>query len=218
MLVKGARTVSERLRTQGVRTTALWAYARGIPKITGIPLLDYSRVCESLYVGPQHRRSGKNALIQAGITHIVNMRSEFDDAEHGLTLGDHPHDRYCHLPTVDDDPISESHIEKGIEFIDTALREGNRVYIHCSAGVGRAPSMAAAYLISHGHPFNEALSLIGRVRPFIRLTPLQVDSLRQFEERQRRKQRDAPLSLWRTHPDELPHLISHNHVLVHALK
>ena len=178
---KGVRTVRDRLRTQGVRTTALWAYARGLPKLTGVPMLQYSRITDTLFVGPQFRRNGKTALIQAGITHIVNMRSEFDDAKHGLTIGNDSPDHYCHLPTVDDEPIAESHITRGVEFIDNAIGRDGKVYIHCSAGVGRAPSMAAAYLISKGLRAEDALGKIKRVRPFIRPTPSQILALKEFE-------------------------------------
>ena len=181
MLRKGVGTVVGRLRAQGVRTTALWAYARGIPKATGVPMLKYSRVTDSLYVGPQHRANGKGVLLRAGITHIVNMRAEFDDAAHGLTLGDAPAYGYCHLPTVDDEPISAEHIAEGIEFIGSAIEGGGKVYIHCTAGVGRAPSMAAAYLISAGCGMEDALDMIRAARPFIRPTPKQLDALKRFE-------------------------------------
>lgn len=185
-LGKGIRTVSGRLRDQGVRKTALWAYARGIPKVTGVPLLEYSRITDSLYVGPQYREGGKRTLLQAGITHVVNMRSEFDDEAHGLILTDDVSAGYCYLPTTDDEPIAPDHISKGIAFIDRAIKEGGKVYIHCSAGVGRAPSMAAAYLISMGYGAEDALALIAKARPFIRLTPRQIHSLKQLEEGERR--------------------------------
>ena len=184
---KGVRTIRDRLRTQGVRTTALWAYARGLPKLTGIPMLQYSRVTDTLFVGPQFRRNGKTALVRAGITHIVNMRSEFDDAEHGLTIGNDSQVHYCYLPTVDDDPIAESHIVRGIEFIDNAIGRDGKVYIHCSAGVGRAPSMAAAYLVSKGLRVEDALGKIRRVRPFIRPTPRQILALKEFENSERQR-------------------------------
>lgn len=184
-LFKGVRTVRDRLRTQGVRTTALWAYARGLPKLTGVPLLEYSRVTDSLYVGPQFRKSGMNALLRAGITHTVNMRLEFDDAKHGLTLGTDNSIYYCHLPTIDDEPISAEAIAKGIEFIECAIRNGGKVYIHCSAGVGRAPSMAAAYLISNGYCTEDALDLIRVARPFIRPTARQIQALKEFETSER---------------------------------
>lgn len=181
LIAKGIRTVSDRVRTQGVRTTALWAYARGKPKITGVPPLKYSRVTDYVYVGPQHRANGKRALEHAGITHIINMRSEFDDESYGLTLGDVRSDNYCYLPTIDDDPISAEHIEKGIAFIGSAIESGGKVYIHCSAGVGRAPSMAAAFLISRGYSTEEALGLIRQARPFIKPTAEQVRALKLFE-------------------------------------
>ena len=179
-LSKGARVIRNRLRTQGWRTTALWAYARGIPYITGVPLLRYSRVAPALYVGPQYRSRGKRTLARAGITHIVNMRSEFDDAAHGLTLQDAA-DRYCHLPTPDDRAPSPAHLAQGAAFIRDAIRGGGKVYIHCSAGVGRAPTMAAAYLIEQGCDMDAALDLIRKARPFINLTPPQIQALRRLD-------------------------------------
>ena len=187
---KGARIIVRRLRTQGFRTTALWAYARGVPYITGVPLLRYSRVTPALYVGPQHRANGKRALAQAGIAYILNMRSEFDDAVHGLILTpDTPPDgsladaraSYCHLPTPDDEAPSMAHLAQGIAFIESAIDGGGKVYIHCSAGVGRAPTMAAAYLIRHGYSIDDALDLIRSARPFITITPPQMRRLRELE-------------------------------------
>ncbi len=180
-LGKGTRIVIRRLQTQGWRTTALWAYARGIPYITGVPLLAYSRVTPALYVGPQYRARGKRALARAGITHIVNMRAEFDDAAHGLTLHDAP-GGYCHLPTTDDRAPSPAHLAQGATFIREAIGGGGKVYIHCSAGVGRAPTMAAAYLITQGYAMDAALDLIRKARPFIYLTPPQMQALRRLSD------------------------------------
>ena len=185
---KGARIIVRRLRAQGWRTTALWAYARGVPYITGVPILRYSRVTPALYVGPQHRANGKRALAQAGIAYILNMRSEFDDATHNLTL-DTPPDgsptdaraSYCHLPTPDDAAPSMAHLAEGIAFIESAIDGGGKVYIHCSAGVGRAPTMAAAYLIRRGYGADDALDLIRSARPFITVTPPQMRRLRELE-------------------------------------
>lgn len=185
---KGARIIVRRLRAQGWRTTALWAYARGVPYITGVPILRYSRVTPALYVGPQHRANGKRALTQAGIAYILNMRSEFDDAAHNLTL-DAPPDgspadaraSYCHLPTPDDEAPSMAHLAQGIAFIESAIDSGGKVYIHCSAGVGRAPTMAAAYLIRRGYGADAALDLIRSARPFIAITPPQMRRLRELE-------------------------------------
>ena len=45
--------------------------------------------------------------------------------------------------------------------------------------------MAAAYLMSEGCTLDEALAKIRRVRPFITITPPQMQRLRQLEEQYR---------------------------------
>lgn len=175
-IAKGLKIAIRRLRTQGLRTTAIWIYARGIPYVTGKPFLSYSRITPEIYVGPQYRLGGKRLLEGEGIHYSVNMRVEFDDMEHGLAL-----QNYCHLPTVDDTPPSMEHLQKGVAFITDAVDNGGRVYIHCSAGVGRAPTMAAAYFLSRGHTLTEAIDMITRVRPFINIMVPQMEFLRQIE-------------------------------------
>jgi hypothetical protein len=179
-LLKGIRILVRRLRTQGLRTTLIWIYGRGIPKLTGIPLIKYSQVTPEIYVGPQYRRRGKRKLERLGIDGDVNLRIEFDDAAHRLALK-----RYCHLPTVDDAAISLDHLKQGVAFIQRVIAEGGKVYIHCAGGVGRAPMMAAAYFISQGMTLNEAIALIKKTRPFISIMPSQMERLKRFEALQR---------------------------------
>ena len=175
-LVKGFKILIRRLRTQGLRITAIWVYARGLPYVTGRPILSFSRVTPELYVGPQFKLGGKRRLERAGIQYCVNMRVEFDDAEHGLDLAN-----YCHLPTVDNTPPTMEDMDKGVAFITHAVDNGGKVYIHCSAGVGRAPTMAVAYLLSKGHTLDEAVSMIRRVRPFINIMAPQMELLQNIE-------------------------------------
>lgn len=180
LLQKGWNILVRRFRTQGVRTTMLWLYGRGVPYVTGVPLLQYSMITPQLYVGPQFREPGKRFLQAQGINACVNMRIEKDDALLGLAL-----DRYLHLPTIDDDAPSLENLEKGVLFIREIIASGGKVYIHCGAGVGRAPSMAAAYLISEGYTLDEALALIRKPRPFIAITPPQMEQLRIYEKNMR---------------------------------
>ena len=173
---KGFAIVVRRLRTQGLVVTLHWLWSRGVPFVTGVPVVRYSAVTPQLWVGPQYRRWGKSVLERRGVTAGVNLRIEFDDAEHGLALAD-----YCHLPTVDDDALTADHFERGVAFIREQVMRGGTVYIHCKAGVGRAPTMAAAYLIAEGMSADEAIALIKTVRPFITITPPQMEALRASE-------------------------------------
>jgi dual specificity phosphatase 12 len=114
-----------------------------------------------------------------GITAVVNLRGEFDDATAGLAP-----DRYLYLPTVDDEAPSLEHLDQGVDFITEEIEGGGSVYIHCGAGVGRAATVAAAYLVSTGLTPQEAWDRIRLARPFIRPTPPQVEQLERFAARQ----------------------------------
>lgn len=175
-LKKGWNILSYRLKNQGLRTTLIWLYGRGVPKLTGVPLLQFSEITPQIFVGPQFNLRGKNALERTGITADVNLRIEFDDAEHGLAL-----EHYLHLPTVDDDAISIEHLHSGVDFIRAQVAAGRKVYIHCAGGVGRAPTMAAAYFIAEERSLTEALALIRATRPFIKVMPPQMAQLQKFE-------------------------------------
>jgi predicted protein tyrosine phosphatase len=172
-LLDGTRSFLRRLRTQGPRLTLVWLHGRGLPLLTGVPLLRYGQVTPGLFIGSQHGRLGKRKLQRLGIHASVNLRSEFDDAAHGLALR-----RACHLPTPDGSAPSLEQLREGIAFIRQVLDKGGRVYVHCQSGVGRAPTLAAAYLISEGMPVEEAVAAVRRARPFIDLTPPQIEQLR----------------------------------------
>jgi hypothetical protein len=168
------------LRTGSPRESYAWLVGRLIPSATGLPNLKYCQITPQIYIGAQHGRRGKRLLEREGITGDVNMRIEYDDAEHGVAL-----EHYCYLPTVDDAEPTLDHLEEGAAFIDRLVRAGELVYIHCAGGLGRAPTMAAAYFISQGMRFDDALALIRERRPFINPQPCQIEQLEHFEKRQR---------------------------------
>ncbi|MBZ0307209.1 MAG: dual specificity protein phosphatase family protein, partial [Anaerolineae bacterium] len=56
------------------------------------------------------------------------------------------------------------------------------VYIHCAAGVGRAPLVAAAYLVSQGMSVDQARTFLRERRPFINQSESQKQRLIQFAE------------------------------------
>jgi hypothetical protein len=176
LIRKGWQIARRRVGEQGLLVTLTWLYGRGLPAITGVPLLQFSRVTPQLFVGPQYRKRGLKLLEREGIHAVVNMRIEKDDSLLGLAPS-----QYCYLPTVDDAAPSIEHLAKGVIFIDQVIQSGGKVYIHCGAGVGRAPTMAAAYLVSKGSSLDSAIEKIRKVRPFIYIMPPQLEQLRRFE-------------------------------------
>ncbi len=171
----GLATFVRRFRAYGLSPTLTWLYGRGLPLVTGVPLI-YSRVTPQIYVGPQYQKAGKYFLEKSGINGSLNLRSEFDDAAHGLALKD-----YCYLPVVDGTAPSLEQLGQGVTFIQGMISQGGKVYIHCHGGVGRAPTMAAAYFISQGYSFAQAIEAIRKARPFIELKPAQLEQLERLE-------------------------------------
>jgi protein-tyrosine phosphatase len=167
-----------RLSEQGIRTTWFWLKDKVVRRVRGHSPRDISEVSPGLFVGGQQRAKGLAAMRTMGITAVVNMREESDDAARGALLDD-----YLWLPTPDDAAPSSKDLERGIAFIEGQIAQGHGVYIHCGAGVGRAPTMAAAYLVRQGASAEAAWQTIRHGRPFIRPTPPQVAAIRALAER-----------------------------------
>ncbi len=180
LIWKGITIVPARLVKHGVRITGLWVYEKVARLRLGVSPAETSRVIERLFVGGQHYVRGLETMRQWGIGATVNLREEADDAQRGVALP-----RHLWLPTPDDDAPTIAQLREAVSFIREAVAAGEGVYIHCGQGVGRAPTLAAAYLISEGRAERPkaALEMIRRVRPFITPTQAQLRRLEEWAKR-----------------------------------
>jgi protein tyrosine phosphatase (PTP) superfamily phosphohydrolase (DUF442 family) len=174
-LVRGVEILRRRLAEQGLRVTVWWAADHAARILTGAPIRRVSEISPQLHVGGQYRKRGWSRLAARGITAVVNLRIEFDDREAGIAPP-----RYLYLPVVDDQAPSLEQLEAGVEFIGAEAADGGSVYVHCGSGIGRAATLAAAYLISTGLTKDEAWAKIQAVRPFIRPGAVQMEQLERF--------------------------------------
>jgi len=161
--------VLHQLRKQGLWFTLLEIVDQTKRRITGAPTERFTRITPQLHVGGQYSRKGWATLARRGVTAAVSMRGEYDDRGEGFLPP-----RYLHLPTVDNHAPTLEHLHQGIDFIADEVARGGQVYIHCWEGVGRGPTMLAAYLVSTGRTPGEAWAKIRAVRPFIRPTAAQI--------------------------------------------
>jgi predicted protein tyrosine phosphatase len=145
--------------------------------IRGAPIRWLSEINPQITVSGQYKKHGWPILVNRGITSVINMRTEWDDRAAGIAPP-----RYMHLKVIDNTPPTLEMLQAGVDFITQEIANGGKVYVHCAAGVGRAPTMAAAYLVSQGMNPDEALSLIRSIRPFIRPTPEQIAQLHSYAE------------------------------------
>ena len=141
----------------------------------GAPIWSLSAITPQVFVGGQHYKQGYQRMLDYGITAILNMRSEHCDRDKGIAG-----ERYLQLATIDNTPPSVEDLARGVEFICAEIARGGKVYVHCAVGCGRAPTMAAAWLIASGDTATGALRRIREVRPFINLTRQQKRVLDDF--------------------------------------
>lgn len=137
--------------------------------VRGHPLRRYSEVLPTVWVGGQHYRHGVQHMRKIGLSAIVNLRTEPDDAAMNRVT-----ERYLWLPTTDHTPPTLADIQRAVDFIDGEIAAGGKVYVHCRAGVGRGPTMVACYLVSKDHTPHEAWGKLRKVRPFIYPTTAQL--------------------------------------------
>jgi protein-tyrosine phosphatase len=117
-------------------------------------------------------------LASLGISHVINMQIEFDDEPlaqpYGVTV--------LHNPTDDDfQPKPARLLQRGVEFAQAALdTPHNKLYIHCAAGVHRAPMMTLAVLCAMGWELDEAKDLIQTRRYVVDFADVYVQSVQAF--------------------------------------
>ncbi|HTK95620.1 MAG TPA: dual specificity protein phosphatase [Terriglobales bacterium] len=118
-------------------------------------------------------------VVRAGVTHIIDMQIEFDD-----TALAQPYGIEVLWNAVDDDfqPKPPELFQRGCDFATAALDDDptHKVFIHCAAGVHRAPMMALALMRVLGWSLADAQKLIQARRPVVDFADVYVRSVEDF--------------------------------------
>ena len=143
------------------------------------PRIDMSWVTGRIAVGGGIWNTENMAgVARAGVTHVIDMQIEFDDRPLAEPFGV----KVLWNP-VDDDfqPKAPEVFERGVDFAKHALDDpGAKLFIHCAAGVHRAPMMALALLGALGFKLKEAMRMIETRRPQADFADVYVRSVERF--------------------------------------
>ena len=141
--------------------------------------MDMTWVTDRIAVGGGIWNSEKmSEVARAGISHIIDMQLEWDDTPlarpHGI--------RVLWNPTDDDfRPKPAELFQRGVDFALEALDDAeSRVFIHCAAGVHRAPMMTLAVLRAIGFGLQDAMDMIQSRRQVVDFAYIYVQSVEDF--------------------------------------
>jgi protein-tyrosine phosphatase len=117
-------------------------------------------------------------VVRAGVTHVIDMQIEFDDTQLAEPYGV----KVLWNPTDDDfRPKPPELFRQGVDFALEALDDSEaRVFIHCAAGVHRAPMMALALLRALGFSLSDAIDMIQSRRNVVDFADVYVESVEEF--------------------------------------
>ena len=117
-------------------------------------------------------------LAHSGVTHIIDMQIEFDDRPLAEPWG-----IQVLWNATDDDflPKPPELLKRGVDFALVALDDPRaRLYIHCAAGVHRAPMMTLAVLCALDWKIDDGMRLIEMRRQVADFADVYVESVRRF--------------------------------------
>jgi protein-tyrosine phosphatase len=141
--------------------------------------MDMTWVTERIAVGGGIWVAEKMAEVaRAGVTHVIDMQIEFDDTALGEDAG------VAVLWNPVDDDFEPKHpivFERGVNFALRALDDPEaKLFVHCAAGVHRAPMMALAILCATGYSLEQAKHLIQTKRYVVDFAEVYVRSVEDF--------------------------------------
>jgi protein-tyrosine phosphatase len=111
----------------------------------------------------------------AGISAVVSLQDDVDLDRKGLSLAslqraygaERLHFRRFPVPDGDAGAL-RTRLDDSVAQVAALIAAGGRVYLHCNAGLNRAPTVAIAYLhLHHGHSLDAACALVKSRRPCV---------------------------------------------------
>ncbi len=137
-------------------------------------MINLNRIQPELYVGTYPQSAVDIARLKTGprVTAVVNLQTEADFAALRIDWGRLTRHYLEHDIVVQRWPIRDfdpqdlrARLAGAVDTLEQLLAAGHRAYVHCTAGVCRAPSVAIAYLAwCQGWELDDAYRYVRRQR------------------------------------------------------
>lgn len=161
------------------------ALIRTFSEVIGIPILKYSSITNFIALGAQPSKLGLKYLSLKRFKYILNVRSEFNYDFSSLINKF----KVLNIPVSEFTSPTIKELDDGAEFINLAIRNNSKIYVHCREGISRAACFVVAYLIKYkGFNLERAIGEVRKHRYFINILKNQLNGIKKFERSINKKQ------------------------------
>jgi len=123
-------------------------------------------------------KDANEAFAQEAVDVVIDVRVK------GLSSGEEEAVSYSykHMPIADEDIAVASSIQDVAKEIALSYEAGQKVYVHCGSGGGRAGVAATAVLMELGmaNSLEEAEAAVKKARPQVTIRPIMEDALQKL--------------------------------------
>lgn len=107
-----------------------------------------NQVWPNLYIGDESVARDKATLSCLGVTHIVNAAAGRHRINTGQQFYSDLQVKYFGVEAADHPEFNlQPYFSSAAEFIDVALKDDGKVFVHCAMGVSRSGALVLAYLM-----------------------------------------------------------------------
>ena len=135
-----------------------------------IPIRDCYRVADRLLAGgypgssdPAVAARRLRAFERCGVTRFIDLTHPADPLEPYARLLGSGARRTAH-PIVDFGTPTIPHMTRILDEVDTALADGQTVYVHCWGGIGRTGTVVGCWLVRHALDRGDPIAQIAALR------------------------------------------------------
>ena len=137
-------------------------------------MINFARLEDNIFIGNSPATSVDVARLKTmKITAVMSLQSDEDFRTHKINPEKLRHAymyndiKWRRFPILDFDPVDlGNRLAEPVKVLNELLQSGHRVYVHCNAGVCRAPATVLGYLCHYrGMTIDEGLNYIREQRP-----------------------------------------------------
>ena len=134
-------------------------------------------ITEEIFIGSFAAAENKEELIKNGITHVLNAAALVKNHYEDLF-------KYKKIDNLLDTPEAniQQYFNESCLFIEEAIKNGGKVFVHCHAGISRSSTLIIAYMIKNlNYTFEDALAYCKEKRNKINPNSGFQEQLRKYE-------------------------------------